>query len=168
MIRREGRMIRWGLVVCLLPLAGCVAVGPVVTSLTTAGVAGTVGSATGSALAGALAGIGVSFGVDLGVDYGERLIQGNVQSAIASAAGPLAAGVAAPWQVAEWLPFTGRSGTVEVAREFGAAIPCKDIIFTVADDREHRVFATTLCRNDQGRWMWAAAEPSVHRWDFLQ
>jgi hypothetical protein len=149
-----------------LPLMGCAAVGPALTGLATAGVAGTVGSATGSALAGIVAGVAVSYGVDQGVKYAERDIQDNVQGAIADAAAPLDVGQAATWQVAQKLPLSGRNGTVEVARSFGQAIPCKEVIFTVADD--HGIYTTNVCRNDEGAWVWAAGEPSVHRWGYLQ
>jgi hypothetical protein len=162
--------MRWRTIVVLsvAPLAGCAAAGPAVTTLATAGVAGAVGSASGSALLGAVVGFGVSYGVDQGVKYVERRIEGNVQIAIAETAGPLAIGQSASWQVPETLPLTSKSGTVEVARSFGEAIPCKDIVFTDADDSDHHVFASTICRNDQGIWVWALAEPSVHRWGFLQ
>jgi hypothetical protein len=59
-----------------------------------------------------------------------------------------------------------RSGTVEVARTFGQAIACKDVIFAVEGD--HGVYTTTVCRNDEGAWTWAEAEPSIHRWGYLQ
>jgi hypothetical protein len=154
------------LVLVVLPLAGCAAIGPAVTSLTTAGVAGTVGSTTGSAAAGIAAGFAVSYGIDQGVKYAEREIQDNVQTAVATTSGPLEIGQSASWQVPEKLPFSGRSGTVEVAREFGAAIPCKDVVFTVEGD--HGVYTTTVCRNDEGNWMWAESEPSIHRWGYLQ
>jgi hypothetical protein len=150
------------------PLAGCAAAGSAVTTLATAGVAGAVGSASGSALLGAVVGFGVSYGVDQGVKYVERRIEGNVQIAIAETAGPLADGQSAPWNAPETLPLSGKSGTVEVARSFGEAIPCKDIVFTDADDRDHHVFTTTICRNDQGVWVWALGEPSIHRWGYLQ
>ena len=150
-----------------LPLTGCAAAGPALTGLATAGVAGTVGSATGSALAGVAAGVAVSYGVDQGIKYAERSIEDNVQSAIAGAAGPLEPGQSAAWQVPEKLPFSGRNGTVEVARSFGQAIPCKEVIFTVADDHK-AVYTTDVCRNDEGAWVWAAGEPSIHRWGFLQ
>jgi hypothetical protein len=100
------------------------------------------------------------------VKYGERRIQGNVQNAIAEAAGPLEVGAAARWEVTEMLPLTDRSGTVEVARTFGQAIPCKDVVFTVAGEAD--LYATTLCRNGDGPWRWATAEPTVHRWGSLQ
>lgn len=147
-------------------LSGCAAIGPTVTGIATAGVAGTVGSATGSALFGAIAGVGVAYGADQGVKYVERRIHENVQITIADAAGPLEVGEGASWHVDAKLPFSGRSGTLEVARAFGDVIPCKEIIFTVDDD--HNVYTTTVCLNDQGNWTWAAAEPSTHRWGPLQ
>lgn len=155
-------------------LMGCAAAGPAFTSLTTAGVAGAVGSATGSALAGVGAGIAVAYGVDQGVSYGERTLQDKQQQAITNAAAPLDIGQSAAWaissdgvvQKAAQLTLNGDQGTVEVARTFGQAIPCKDLVFTVKDD--HGVYTTTICKNDQGAWMWAAAEPSVHRWEYLQ
>jgi len=150
----------------ILPLVGCAAARPAITGLATAGVAGSVGSATGSALAGVAAGVAVAYGVDQGVKYAERSVQDNVQSAIAKTAGPLDIGQSAPWRVPEKLPFSGRSGIAEVARAFGSAIPCKDVIFTVEGD--HGVYTTTVCRNDEGAWTWAAAEPSIHRWGYLQ
>jgi hypothetical protein len=158
-------------VAAIVPLMGCAAAGPAITGLATAGVAGTVGSTTGSAAAGIAAGVAVSYGIDQGVKYGERRVQDNVQSAIATTSGPLDVGQSAAWQVPDEptikkLPFEGRSGTVEVARSFGQAIPCKDVIFTV--DGDHGVYTTTVCRNDEGAWLWAAAEPSIHRWGYLQ
>jgi hypothetical protein len=158
-------------VVAVAPLMGCAAAGPAITGLATAGVAGTVGSATGSALAGVAAGVAVAYGVDQGVKYGERRVQDNVQSAIATTSGPLDVGQSAAWRVPDEpmikkLPFKGRSGNVEVARTFGQAIPCKDVIFTVEGD--HGVYTTTVCRNDEGAWMWAQGEPSIHRWGNLQ
>ena len=151
-------------ILSVLPLAGCAAAGSAVTSLATAGVAGAVGSASGSALLGAVVGFGVSYGVDQGVKYVERRIEQNVQIAIAETAAPLNVGQSATWQVPETLPLSSKSGTVEVARTFGDAIPCKDIVFTDAGDEDHHVFTTQICQNDVGTWVWALAEPSVHRW----
>jgi hypothetical protein len=164
-------MRRTGLIVlALVPLAGCIAAGPAITSLATAGVAGGVGSATGSAAAGIAAGFAVSLGVDQGVKWGERRLTQRVQSAVAHAAGPLEVGQSAPWQIPEKdkLPWNGRSGTVEVARSFGQAIPCKDVVFTLAEDKAHSIYSSTVCRNDTGEWRWALAEPSVYRWGYLQ
>ena len=151
--------------VTALTVAGCAEPGPAVRSVTTAGAAAAIGSAI-NPVVGLIVGIATGYGIDQGVKYGERRIQGNVQNAIAEAAGPLEAGAVAQWQVSERLPLTGTSGTVEVARAFGQAIPCKDVVFTVAGEPD--LYATTLCRNGDGSWRWATAEPSVHRWGSLQ
>ncbi len=150
----------------LLVLGGCAGAGPAVNSIATAGVAATIGAATGSPIVGAIIGLAVSYGVDQGVKYGERLIAANVQRAIATTGGPLAIGQSAHWRVTEDLPFSGREGTVEVARSFGDAIPCKDVVFTVDDEKN--VYVTTICQNKDGEWRWALAEPTVHRWGDLQ
>jgi hypothetical protein len=163
---REGTM-RHALLIAVtaLTVAGCAESGPVVNSITTAGVAAAVGSAINPAV-GLIVGVAAGYGVDQGVKYGARRIQGNVQNAIAEAAGPLEIGASTSWEVAERLPITRRTGTVEVARAFGQAIPCKDIVFTVAGEPD--LYTATLCRNGDGPWRWATAEPTVHRWGSLQ
>lgn len=150
----------------ILGLAGCSNVGSAVTGVTTAGVAATVGSATGNPLLGLLAGAGASYGIDQGVKYAERRITDNVHHAVARAAGPLDVGQSAPWRVEEKLPLSGKSGTVQVARTFGAAIPCKDVVFTLDDEPDLTV--TTVCRAKDGQWQWALAEPATRRWGSLQ
>jgi hypothetical protein len=153
------------LMLALLPLGGCSESGSAVSSLSSAGVAAAVGAAINPGV-GLVAGVVTAYGFDQGVKYGERRTHGNVQQAIADAAGPLDIGDAAAWQVSEELPLSGRSGTVQVARSFGAAIPCKDIVFTVEGDGD--LYAATLCRNGTGPWRWATAEPTVRRWGTLQ
>jgi hypothetical protein len=156
------------LIATVISVAGCAAAGPAITSLATAGVAGTVGSATGNAAIGIAAGFAVSYGVDQGVKWGERRITETEQHAIATAAGPLAVGQSAAIHIEHIIPFSDKSGTVEVARAFGDRIPCKDVVFTFAGDETGRIFASTLCRSEQGDWTWALAEPSVFRWGYLQ
>jgi hypothetical protein len=148
-----------------LLLGACSEGGSALSSISSAGVAAAVGSAINPAV-GLVAGVATAYGVDQGVKYGERRTHGNVQQAVADAAGPLDVGEAASWQVTEELPLTGRSGTVQVARLFGAAIPCKDIVLAVEDEGE--LYAATLCRNGRGEWRWATAEPAVRRWGTLQ
>lgn len=150
----------------LFGLAGCGTLGSTVTGVATAGVAATVGTATGNPYLGLLAGAGASYGIDQGVKYAERRITDNVHGAIATAAAPLDVGQAADWRVTEKLPLSGRTGTVEVARLFGAAIPCKDVVFTVGDAPDLNV--TTICRARDGKWRWALAEPATGRWGSLQ
>ncbi|AIB16185.1 hypothetical protein ABAZ39_30480 (plasmid) [Azospirillum argentinense] len=150
----------------LLALSGCAGFGSAVTGVTSAGVAATVGSATGNPVLGVIAGAGVSYGIDQGVKYAERRITDNVHNAVARAAGPLAVGQSATWTVEEKLPLSGKTGTVQVARGFGEAIPCKDVVFTLDDAPDFNV--TTVCRAKDGQWRWALAEPSTRRWGSLQ
>lgn len=153
------------LTVITLLLGGCAEAGSAINSIASAGVAAAVGSAINPAV-GLIAGVATAYGVDQSVKYGERRTHDNVQQAIADAAGPLGTGEAAAWNVVEKLPLTGRSGTVQVAHLFGAAIPCKDIVFTVEDDAN--LYTATICRNGAAPWRWATAEPAVPRWGTLQ
>jgi hypothetical protein len=131
----------------------------------TAAVAAAIGSA-GGPVVGLVAGVVAAFAVDEGVKYGERQIEQNVQNAVARTAGPLEVGKSADWRVVEDLPLTSRYGTVEVARRFGDKIACKDVVFTVGDQKEF--FTTTVCQDKEGIWRWASAEPNTHRWGALQ
>ena len=153
------------LLLTLVVVTGCADSSSATHGITTAGVAAGIGSAGG--FFGVLAGIAVGYAVDQGVKYGEREMQANVQQAIADAAGPLdEQGKASQWNVTDDFPLAGRSGTVQIARIFGEAIPCKDAVFTVADDTD--LFVTTICRDKTGRWRWATAEPATSRWGTLQ
>jgi hypothetical protein len=153
-----------------LGLAACSSAGSAidsaVSSASTAGIAAGITSATGSALVGTAAGIGAGIGLDAGFKYAERRIHRNAQDAVAVAAAPLGVGQSARWNIDGWLPLTDRHGTVEVARSFGKAIPCKDVVFTVDDDDDF--YVTTICANKKGVWRWALAEPTVDRWGALQ
>lgn len=137
-----------------------------ISSAGTAGIASGITSATGSALVGTAAGIGAGIGLDIGIKYAERRIQRNAQDAVAIAAGPLVVGQSARWNVNAWLPLSERHGMVEIARSFGKAIPCKDVVFTVDDDDD--LYVTTICADKKGNWRWALAEPTVDRWGLLQ
>ena len=59
-------------------------------------------------------------------------------------------------------------GDPEAVREFATPLTtCREIVFTVVDGDERDILTTTLCRQQDG-WRWAAAEPAVDRWGFLQ
>ena len=153
-----------------LAVSGCsstgTAVGSAISAASTAGVASGVTHATGSAIVGTAAGIGAGIGLDAGIKFVERRIHRNAQDAVARAAGPLAVGQSARWNIDQWLPLTDRHGTVEVARRFGSAIPCKDVVFTV--DGDDNLYVTTVCADKRGIWRWALAEPTTDRWGSLQ
>ena len=72
----------------------------------------------------------------------------------------LRVGQSARWNIDGWLPLTDRHGTVEVARSFGKAIPCKDVVFTVDDDDDF--YVTTICANkkESGAGLWPSP-PSI-------
>jgi hypothetical protein len=153
-------------VLLLAPLLlGCAENSSAVHGVSTAAVAAALGSA-GGPLVGFVAGLAVGYAVDQGVKYGERAVQENAQQAIADTAGPLDPGKGAEWIVTESFPVVDRRGLVEVARAFGEAIPCKEIVFSVSDNPEF--FTATICRDKTERWRWALAEPTVHRWGTLQ
>ena len=158
------------LLAVMLGLAACSSTGSAIdsaiSSASTAGIAAGITSATGSALVGTAAGIGAGIGLDAGIKYAERRIHRGGQDAIAIAAGPLAVGQSARWNIDGWLPLDDRHGTVEIARRFGKAIPCKDVVFTVDDDDD--LYVTTICADKKGTWRWALAEPAVDRWGTLQ
>ncbi|HLI20045.1 MAG TPA: hypothetical protein VKV32_02935 [Stellaceae bacterium] len=154
----------------LLALSACSssgsAVDSAVSTATTAGIAAGVAKATGNALVGTAAGIGAGIGIDAGIKYAERDIHRNAQDAIARAAGPLVVGQSARWNIPQFLPLWDKDGTVEIARSFGKAIPCKDAVFTV--DGDDNLYVTTVCQDKKGLWRWALAEPTVDRWGSLQ
>ncbi|HEY1503271.1 MAG TPA: hypothetical protein VGF92_03170 [Stellaceae bacterium] len=158
------------LLAAMLGLAACSSTGSAVdsaiSSASTAGIAAGITSTTGSAFVGTMAGIGAGIGLDAGFKYAERRIHRNAQDAVAVAAGPLKVGQSARWNIDGWLPLTDRHGTVEIARSFGKAIPCKDAVFTVDDDDD--LYVTTVCADKKGIWRWALAEPTVDRWGTLQ
>jgi hypothetical protein len=89
-----------------------------------------------------------------------------VQNAIAEAAGVLEIGQVGTWHVAEKLPLTDRYGKVEAVRAFGGEIRCRDIVFTVEEEEDF--YSATICRNGEGLWRWATAEPAVDRWHGFQ
>jgi hypothetical protein len=158
------------LLVIALAISGCSNPGSAtsagIDAATSAGVGAGVAHATGSALIGLAAGVGAGVGIDVAVKYAERRVHGHVQDAVALAAGPLEVGQSARWNDDYWLPLDGKHGTVEVARSFGKAIPCKDIVFTV--DKDDNLYVAVVCADKKGAWRWALAEPTVDRWGSLQ
>ena len=77
--------------------------GAALNSISSAGVAATVGSAVNPAV-GLVAGVATAYGVDQGIKYGERRTHDDVQQAIADAAGPR-------WATSE--PAVRRWGTLQ-------------------------------------------------------
>ncbi len=145
-------------------LGGCAAVSDV------AGLA--AGSGAGAASANPAVGIAVGIGVRTGVEsvrrYVARRRQQGEQDAIADAAGEAPVGEPRPWQIRHTIPIGNARGELAVVREYATPLAtCREVVFSVKDGDHPFLFTTSLCRQ-AARWKWAAAEPAVDRWGFLQ
>jgi hypothetical protein len=145
-------------------LPGCRAISDV------AGVAAAAasGSASGNPAVGIAVGIAVRAGVDEVRKYVSRRRQQGEQDAIADAAGSAPIGQPRAWEIRHTIPIGNERGQLAAVREWATPLTtCREVLFTVVDGQEHEPFTTTLCRNGP-TWKWAAAEPAVERWGFLQ
>ncbi len=141
-------------------LAGCSAVADV------AGLAvgGAAGSATANPVVGYAVGIGVRAGVDELQRYVSRRRQQGEQDAIATVAGTAPLGESRAWEIRHTIPIGNQHGTLTVIREITTPLAaCREILFSTEDG----VFTTPIC-HQPGGWKWAAAEPAVERWGYLQ
>ena len=157
-----------------LGLAGCSSV-LVGTTQEVSGLTGTAiaTSVTHSATAATAIGLGVAAGATAGLQYAEHQVHRYEQDRIAEAAGAIGAGGTGIWSVSHSVPIEDdEHGEVAVVRTLGgAAIACKEIVFSVDTEANHqpqRAFYTaTVCR-DGDHWKWASAEPATERWGALQ
>ena len=151
-------------ILALAALASCRAAGDV------AGViaAGTTGSASANPAVGIAVGIAVRSGVNALVKYIVRKRRTGEQDAIAEAAGAAPIGAARAWEIRHFIPIGNTRGQLEPVREIVTPLAtCREIVFTIVDGDDREVYTTTLCREGE-TWRWAAAEPAVDRWGFLQ
>jgi len=149
----------------MLPLLGGCAVVSDVAGLAAGGGAG---AATGNPAVGFAVGISVRAGVDELRKYVVRRRQRGEQDAIADTASDAPVGETRPWQIRHTVPVGDASGVLAVVREFATPLAtCREVVFSVDDAGRPSLFTTTLCRQAD-RWTWAAAEPAVGRWGFLQ
>lgn len=142
-------------------LSGCAAVSDI------AGLAagGAAGSVTGNPVIGYAVGIGVRTGVDEVRRYVVRRRKQGEQDAIAAIAGAAPLGQSQPWEIRHTIPIGNVRGYLTVVREIPTRLAvCREVLFSVDDDG---FFTTPICAQ-QGGWKWAAAEPAVERWGFLQ
>jgi hypothetical protein len=155
------------LVLCTL-LAACSSAGQI-SAVVVGGVAGT---ATANPAIGFAVGVATDAGVNWAVHYYGRERQGAEQDAIAQIAGELPVGTGANWKIEHDIPIGNEHGRLEVTRTIDTPLaPCKEVAFSVAGDDEKAPkqswYLTSVCRSDTV-WKWAAAEPAVPRWGFLQ
>ncbi|MEO8715717.1 MAG: hypothetical protein ABI369_11950, partial [Acetobacteraceae bacterium] len=118
-------------------------------------------------------GLGIGAAAGAGLTYVERRAHRVEQDRIAAAAGPLRPGQVAPWSVHHEVPIEAdEHGEVTVTSETGGVgVRCKEIVFSVAEIRDHRPdpsFYTASVCGAGGVWRWASAEPATERWGALQ
>ncbi len=158
-------MRRLAIATVALPLlGGCASVSDV------AGLAagGGAGAATGNPAVGFAIGLGVRAGVEELRRYVVRSRQQGEQDAIAEAAGDAPVGGSHAWEIRHTIPIGNARGELAVVREYATPLAtCREVVFSVEDGGHASLFTTSLCRQAT-RWRWAAAEPAVGRWGFLQ
>jgi hypothetical protein len=153
-------------VLLALLTAGCSSV----STISALAVGGAAGGATASPAVGYAVGIGTKVAVDYAVKYARRVRQRAEQNAIADAAGDLEPGAAAAWHIDHTVPIDNEHGTVRVIRLIDNSLAaCKELVFSVDADppAPPAWFSTSICRRPQ-RWKWAAVEPAVQRWGYMQ
>ena len=145
----------------LLLLGGCSAVPGIVGAVAGAG----TGAASANPAVGFLVGITVRAGLDYAQAYVVRVRQRGEQDAIADAAGRAPLGEARLWEIRHTIPIGNEHGTVTPIRDIPNPLAsCREVLFATEGGG---FFTTPVCRQPDG-WKWAAAEPAVGRWGFLQ
>ena len=151
-------------------LAGCnSSLGGIVGAVT--GTAAAVGS--GNPAVGAAVGVGTRAVAAYGIRAVSRRWHRTEQDALAAAVGGMEVGEVRPWEVRHDLPIGNKRGEVRVLRAVETPLAeCREVLFSVASgegaDAARRWFVTSACRQAEGGWKWAAAEPATERWGGLQ
>jgi hypothetical protein len=76
------------------------------------------------------------------------------------------------WKVEHFVPIGDEHGELRVVRVMDTKLAaCKEIVFSVDEGSgaglKRSWYMTGLCKQDR-TWKWAAAEPAVERWGYLQ
>jgi hypothetical protein len=148
----------------VLLLAGCNSTARIAAVVT----GGVAGASTGSPAIGFLVGVATDAGANYVVRYYGRARQGAEQDAIAQAAGDLPVGTEADWKIEHTIPIGNEHGRLRVTRAIDTPLAaCKELAFSVEDGKQQSWFTTDICKQAT-QWKWAAAEPAIARWGFLQ
>ena len=118
-------------------------------------------------------GVGTRAVADYGIRYASRRWHGTEQDTLAAAVGAMAVAEARPWKVRHDLAIGNKRGEVRVLRAVDTPLAeCREVLFSVASgeapDAARRWFVASACRQAEGGWTWAAAEPATERWGSLQ
>ena len=156
------------LLLSAIALAGCKAA-PRLVGLAS-GVA--TGAATANPAIGFAVGVATDAATRAGQQYVGRAWQRTEQDAIAAAAAGLGVGGRTTWRVEHLVPVGNEHGELVVVRPIDNPLaPCEEVAFSVEKgsgaDVRRSWYTTTLCRQGDA-WAWAAAEPAVERWGYLE
>lgn len=160
--------------VCLLALAASVTLSGCQSSSiggATGAIVGTVsGAATANPVAGYAIGVTVQAVVDATVKYVLREWKNDQQNVMANAAGELPIGQIRQWQIRHALPVGNERGGIQVVRDIDSPLTrCREVLFTIEQENAPApAYTSLICRQQNGQWKWATAEPSVARWNGLQ
>jgi len=160
--------LRWSLLAAVLALSGCKSV-PEITGLITGGAAA---AATGSPAVGFAVGVAVDAAANAGMRHVTRTWHAGEQDAIAQAAANLPEGGATTWKIEHFVPIGNEHGQLRIVRVIDSPLgACKEIAFSVDEGTGEKLkrnwYTTAICKQNE-TWKWAAAEPAVERWGFLQ
>jgi hypothetical protein len=160
--------LHWLALAAVLPLAGCNSFSEI-SGLITGGAAGAI---TGSPAVGFLVGVATDAAANAGASYVARTWHGAEQDAIARTAADVPEGAEVPWKIEHSLPIGNEHGQLRVVRAIDSPLAaCKEIAFSVDEGSGGKLkrawFVTSICKQDK-TWKWAAAEPAVARWGYLQ
>jgi hypothetical protein len=162
----NGRAAACLLGLCLL--SGC----KTIPQLTAAVSGGAAGAATGNPAVGFAVGVATDAVANYVVRWYGRVQQGAEQDVIAQLAGGLPLNDKASWQIHHFLPFNDEHGELRVVSVSETQLAtCRHVIFSVDEGSRSKPqpawYATDICKGAQD-WKWAAAEPAVARWGYLQ
>ncbi|WP_428486077.1 hypothetical protein [Rhodopila sp.] len=135
-------------------------------------VGGATGGATANPAIGFAVGVATAAAATAAVQYYGRSRQGAEQDAIARVAGDLPVGGTADWKIEHTIPLGDEHGQLRVTRLIDSPLAeCKEVAFSVAEGSRKAAklnwFTTDVCKSAD-TWTWAAAEPAVERWGYLQ
>lgn len=159
------RGVRRGLPLAILGLmAGCSSASQIAGAVT----GGVVGVSTGNPALGFAVAVATDAGTSYTFRYVARVRQGAEQDAIAQVAGTLPIGTRAGWKIEHSIPIGDEHGQLQVIRAIDSPLAaCREVAFSVEEDKTRAWFITSICKQAE-TWKWAAAEPAVERWGFLQ
>ncbi len=150
-------------------LAGCSSIG----GFTGAVAAAASGTLTTNPALGLTIGVAVQAATDTALHKLFRDMQADEQDRIAAIAGDMKVGEQRTWDIHHRIPFSDERGELRVVGMIDNALAtCKEVMFSVVGESKkaptRQWFVTQTCREADGQWRWAAAEPAVARWGSLQ